>query len=268
MPAPVLRALLRSELLQCPAFPFSALSSQLLTLRHQSASTPVVYTGKNIHLNFSSTFLNCKALSGIPMLAGDNIEIYITTMLLHCLHLWCYLVRCYPQHTMVVKGQQTKYLPGLLHHWSCLFLFRFFSYWMLQGRLNVNFWSRISLAVCFNDMMRQLFPKIPTTQPSQTANDFQLFFPENPSPSIHFASGHLYYSQYVFNRLHKLSIASHFSKTIVACCTRLLLLLTIPYIDIYLSTTTKWRNSSNSKPCPKHGTFYLHVLSLTSTTLF
>ena len=53
VPAPVLHALLRCELLQCPAFPFSALSSQLLTLRHQSASTPVVYTGKNIHLNLN-----------------------------------------------------------------------------------------------------------------------------------------------------------------------------------------------------------------------
>ena len=56
---------------------------------------------------FQALLLIARAFSGIPYLAGDNIAPYVTRMLLHCLHLWCYLVRCYLLHAISVKDQQS-----------------------------------------------------------------------------------------------------------------------------------------------------------------
>ena len=56
---------------------------------------------------FQALLLIARALSGIPYIAVDNVAPYVTRMLLHCLHLWCYLVRCYLLHTMSVRDQQS-----------------------------------------------------------------------------------------------------------------------------------------------------------------
>lgn len=177
MPAPVLRALLRCELLQCPWFPSSALSSQLLTLRHPSARTPRVYTSKNISENSSEFFKHCSYLQGnslgFPSLQGitsHHKPPKCFSIACTCGAIWCDVIPSTPWLLRVNKAL-TRPAPSLL-------LLPISSH---TEHYKVELMSSpalaISLAVCFIDMMRQLFTKM---QPSQRALTFSLSSMRNP----------------------------------------------------------------------------------------
>ena len=100
-----------------------------------------------------------RELSGIPLLAGDNIAPYVTTMLLHCLRLWCYLVQCYPQHTILstalrVNKALARPAPSLvLLISSFLLTTEYYKVNLMSSSALAFHWlcDFISLAVCFND---------------------------------------------------------------------------------------------------------------------
>ena len=171
MPAPVLRALLRCELLQCPWFPSSALSSQLLTLRHPSARTPRVYTSRNISENSSEFFKHCSYLQGnslgFPSLQGitscwgfEMFGLWFCT----CGAIWCDVIPSTPWLLRVNKAL-TRPAPSLVP----LLISSHTEHYKVK--LMSSPALAISLAVRFIDMMRQLFTKI---QPSQRALTFSL----------------------------------------------------------------------------------------------
>ena len=85
-------------------------------------------TSQRIDLNFSSASLECFSIACT------------------CGAIWCDVISYTPFLLRISKAV----LPGLLHHWSCLFLLRFSSHWMLRGLPNVIFYSRSSLAVRFH----------------------------------------------------------------------------------------------------------------------
>ena len=229
-----MRALVWCELLQCPAFPFSALSSQLLTLRHQSASTPMLYTGKNIHLNFSSIFLIARNSLEFPCLHGITSQ-YTSpqcfSIACTCGAIWCNVFHNTPWLLRVNKQStcQACSITGPAYFFFISSRTECYKVDLMSSSALAFHWLFVLMTWWDNSFQKYLQHIL-----ARGLMTFNFSSLRNPVKAYHFASGHLYYSQYVFNRLHKLSIASHFSKTIVACCTRLLLFLTSPHIDIPL----------------------------------